>query len=82
MADYKIMGDVSDVYNIKVECDGHSYCVIFGRYENGGFCCIPDWGIGCELSFFKDKFWNTEQLGKVLKRKRAVNAIVDAIAQF
>lgn len=82
MRDYKVLGEVKETHSIIVECDGHSYTLIFGKYEFGGFLCIPNWGIGCELASFNDKYWNTESLSKVLKRKRAVKAIVEAIANY
>lgn len=84
-ANYKIshIGDacVSDVHNIGVVHDGSYYSVVFGRYENGGFCCIPNWGVGCELASLDDAFWNMESLSKVLKGK-AAEAIANAIADY
>ena len=80
-----IVGDseIESVHHIGLSYDGNYYSVIFGKYMNGGFCSIPNWGIGCELSFdFKDVFWNEESLYKVLKRKGASNAIALAIAEF
>ena len=48
----------------------NSYSVIFGRYINGGFFSIPNWGVGGELGQFSDTFWNTESLSRALKNKR------------
>lgn len=80
-----VVGDseIESVHHIRLSYDGNYYSVIFGKYMNGGFCSIPNWGIGCELSFdFKDVFWNEESLYKVLKRKGASKAIALAIAEF
>lgn len=40
---------INNVRHITVECNGNSYSVIFGRYINGGFFSIPNWGVGGEL---------------------------------
>ena len=86
MGDYRItyIGDscVSDVHHIGVEYDGNYYCIIFGKYVNGGFCSIPNWNAGCELSNFTDVFWNTEKLYETLKNKKKAKAIALAIAEF
>ena len=85
MADYEInyIGDscIKDVHHIGVNCDGNYYSVIFGKYVNGGFCCIANWSMGCELSSFKDIFWNTESLYRILKNKKVAKAIAKAIAE-
>ena len=85
--EYKInyVGDneIESVHHIGVSCEGNYYSVIFGKYVNGAFCSIPNWGIGCELSFdFTDKLWNEESLYRVLKRKNSSKAIASAIAEF
>lgn len=84
--DYKIsyIGDssVGNVHHIGVDYNGNYYSVIFGRYVNGGFFSIPNMGVGGELSYFNDTFWNTESLSRVLKSKRAAKAIALAIAEF
>lgn len=36
--------------------------VIFGKTNQGGFACMPDFGVGCHLVDLKDEFWNTEML--------------------
>lgn len=74
--------NISDMHHIGVDHNGSHYNVIFGRYVNGGFCSIPNFGVGCELSSFSDVFWNTESLGRVLKSKRAAKAIAMAISEF
>lgn len=85
--DYEInyIGDseIESVHHIGLSHNGNYYSVVFGKYVNGAFCSIPNWGVGCELSFdFKDKFWNKESLYRVLKRKGAAKAIAMAIAEF
>lgn len=86
MADYKITynGDkqIKNIHHVGIDYNGNYYSVIFGEYVNGGFCCIPNFGVGCELSDFADTFWNTESLNKVLKNKCAAKAIAMAISGF
>ena len=84
--DYKIsyIGDdsINNIHHIGIDYNGNYYSVIFGRYINGGFCSIPNFGVGCELSNFSDTFWNTESLSRVLKSKRTAKVIAMAIAEF
>ncbi|MCI8950060.1 MAG: hypothetical protein HFG49_08465 [Lachnospiraceae bacterium] len=65
---------------IGVEYNGNFYHVIYGEQMDGGFCCIPNWKIGCELAGFHDVFWNTESLESVLKDKNAARKIAEIIA--
>lgn len=84
--EYKIsyIGDdsIGNVHHIGVDHNGNYYSVIFGRYVNGGFFSIPNWGVGGELGHFNDTFWNEESLSRVLGSKRAAKAIALAIAEF
>ena len=73
---------VKDVHHIGVEYHGVHYSVIFGKYVNGGFCAIPNFRVGCELSDFTDTLWNTESLDRALKNEKAATAIAAAIAKF
>jgi hypothetical protein len=52
-------------YEIRVEARS-GITVVFGMTTNGGFACMPDFGAGCHLAGLKDKFWNMEQLTRVL----------------
>lgn len=66
---------------ITVNHNGNSYHIIYGEQINGGFCCIPNWGIGCELAEFWDVFWNTESLSRALKNNEAGRIIAEVIAE-
>lgn len=72
-------GAATEVHHIGISHNGNYYSVIFGKYVNGGFCCIPNWGIGCELASFKDIFWNTESIGRALNDPKAGKAIAEVI---
>lgn len=84
--EYKIThiwdNNINNIHHITVECNGNSHSVIFGRYVNGGFFSIPNWGVGGDLGQFSDTFWNTESLSRVLKSNKAAKAIAMAIAEF
>lgn len=56
-----------------------SIMVILGVRTRGGFACIPDFKVGCHLVNLKNKFWNTEQLVKILGE---VDGITVASALF
>lgn len=71
MENFKIsfVGDdsIQEVHHIGIDYNGNYYGVIFGRYINGGFCCIPSLEAGCELSDFDDVFWNKKSLTRALE---------------
>lgn len=52
-------------YEFKIESRS-GITVIFGKTTQGGFACIPDFGVGCHLVSLDDQFWNTERLTKIL----------------
>jgi hypothetical protein len=56
-----------------------SIMVLFGKSSRGGFASMPDFGAGCHLIDFKDKFWNTEKLTEVLGK---VDGITVATALY
>ncbi|MCR5836494.1 MAG: hypothetical protein K6G88_08300 [Lachnospiraceae bacterium] len=33
-----------------IDIGNYSYLVVFGYHINGGYICIPNWNIGCELA--------------------------------
>ncbi len=49
-------------FEIRVNAEGYSFMVIYGEHINGGFICLPEWGIACEASDAKDEYYNTESL--------------------
>lgn len=65
-------------YGIRLEARS-GITVIFGLTTGGGFACMPDFGAGCYLAGLKDKFWNTEQLTRVLG---AVDGVTVASALY
>ena len=81
----RFTGDASikELHHISVDFDGYNFSVIFGHYINGGFCCIPNWAAGCELSAdLTDVCWNASAIGTALKKKRAGRAIAEAISIY
>jgi len=52
-------------YEIKI-VSRSGITVIFGKTLYGGFAFMPDFESGCQLSNFKDRFWNTEKLTALL----------------
>lgn len=52
-------------YEMQIQSRSSIY-VLFGKASRGYFACIPDWQAGCHLVDFKDTFWNTEQLSRVI----------------
>lgn len=52
-------------YEIKIESRS-GILVLYGKTSQGNFVCIPDFHVGCHLASPRDRFWNTEQLTRVL----------------
>lgn len=74
--------DAKCIREMSVAVNGNSYLVIFGTHINGGFCCIPGWSAGCELSshdHFGDVGYNADRIGKALKNKTVGRCIAEAI---
>jgi hypothetical protein len=71
-------------YEIRIESRSE-ILVLFGKTEQGGFACMPDFGAGCHLVNLRDLFWNTEKLVHVLGKvdgitvATALNSLADKI---
>ena len=51
-------------YEAVVSAEGSRFHLLFGSQYSGNFLCIPDWHIGCELSYLNDVFWNQESIAE------------------
>lgn len=71
----------SDYYEAEVSARMSSFHIIFGRHKYGNYLCIPNWGIGTEISALNDSFWNLERLSNTYPELSMVDAIsvVDAL---
>lgn len=49
-------------YEAVVTAEGYSFHILFGSHCSGKFLCIPNWHMGCELSYLDDVFWNHESI--------------------
>lgn len=58
----------------EAEITGRStyFHVIAGSHCYGNYLCIPNHGLGSELSYYSDVFWNTERLSDMMSRTDAV----------
>ena len=70
---------VKAMFEMTVEVDGSSFLVIYGRHISGGFCCITNWNISCEMSSTNDVFYNSEQLMRCELSEGVAVAIASAI---
>ena len=78
---YKISGNhpAEVIFEITVDVNGNSYLVIYGKHVNGGFCCIPNWGVSCEMGDPGDTFYNAEALQRCKISENYAKAIANAI---
>ena len=74
-ATIKSLKAVNNHYEMKVEGRGSSFYIIFGKYINGGYICIPEWNVGCEMASYQDTFWNMERLGDKLGKVDAITVV-------
>ena len=65
----------------EVTARGSCFHVIIGEHSGGKYLCIPDWGIGMDLSADGSRQWNLEQLVARYPKISSVDAvsIVDAV---
>lgn len=54
----------TEPYEIEATARGSCFHIIFGHWKNGGFLCVPNWKIGCEIVSPHDQFWNRESIQK------------------
>jgi hypothetical protein len=64
----------SNVYEFWIKSRSN-IMVVFGPTSRGGFACFPDFQVGCHLADLKDKFWNTEQLIRILGEADGVTVV-------
>lgn len=55
----------SEPYEAVVNAEGYRFHILSGTHQNGMFLCIPDWHLGCELSYLSDVFWNLESINGI-----------------
>lgn len=67
------------LFETHISASGYEYLVIYGRHVNGYFCCIPNFGYGCEMSDPDDTVWNFDSLIKSGIDKNAAVQIVKEI---
>lgn len=69
------------LFEVSFSANGSHFLVIYGRHENGGFCCITNWGISCEMGDPNDVFYNTEKLSGAGITWVDAEAVAKVIAQ-
>lgn len=69
-------------YEFEVNARGSRFHLLVGKHTYGNYLCIPNWGIGTELSALSDRFWNMERLKTEYPEMSVpdVISIVDALA--
>ena len=72
----------SNPCELEVSARSSTFHIICGHHQYGNYICVPNWGIGTELSRLSDSFWNLERLSNTYPEISMVDAIsiVDALA--
>lgn len=82
----KWQGRIESVYNhgshyeMKIESRS-GIRIFFGKSNAGNFLSAPDFGAGCHLVDLSNKFWNSEQLIRVLGPIDGIT-VAEALKQF
>lgn len=71
--------NVKAQFEVSFEANGSYFLVIYGRHENGGFCCIPNLNVGCEMADTADTFYNYEKLRGAGLSKVDAEAVAQAV---
>ena len=72
-------------YEMRIQAYYGSILLLFGKTVFGYFACIPDFEVGCHISYLKDTLWNTEQLVRIIDEvtgvtvAQALRAVSDLI---
>lgn len=64
-----------DPQDFEVCARGSSFHIIMGKHSSGSYLCIPNWGIGMDISDPDDCFWNYEHLRENYPKLRKVDAV-------
>ena len=71
----RVLSIHDELYDLMISGRGHSFHAIVGTHAYGGFLCIPNFGIGCELAYFSDTFWNHESISRYLHPLEAATLV-------
>ncbi len=67
------------MFEFNVAIGGWTYLVIYGKHINGGFCCVPNWKWGCEMSNPNEVAYNRDKLIECGANEEVANEIAKAI---
>lgn len=68
------------VYELTVNARGSYFHMLVGKHADGNYLCIPNWGIGIELSRLTDRFWSHERLCQSGLSPVDASSIADALS--
>ena len=69
------------LFEVQFDTCGSNYLLIYGKHINGYYCCIPNFGVSCEMAEPTDTFYNYERLCAVGIDKQAAKDIAQMIKQ-
>lgn len=73
-------------YSLPVEAhiswNGFHFHIIYGKHEYGYYLVIPNFQIGCEMSYYNDRFWNRESLTQAGFEPTAAQMLSEAISKL
>lgn len=74
-----IMFKANVTFEVSIDICGCSYLLIYGEHINGNFCCVPEWGWGCEMSEPDDIACNRDKLMTCGASKNVAETLARAI---
>ncbi len=69
------------LFEVQFDTCGSNYLLIYGKHINGYYCCIPNFGVSCEMAEPTDTFYNYERLCGAGIDKQAAKDIARIIKQ-
>lgn len=67
------------LFEVSIGVKGRAYLVIYGKHINGYFCCVPNWGWGCEMAEPEDVWYNADKLEGAGAKPEVAQALAEAI---
>jgi len=73
-----------NLIEMEIDSRGSYFHILVGKHRYGNFICIPNWGIGTELSRLNDRFWNLERLANLYPQVHHVDliSVVDGLKEL
>lgn len=67
---------------LKINWNGYTFFVLFGKYFNGWFVSIPNWNVSGEIADPEDIDYNSKVLSSALSNEYMGTALAESISEY